>query len=349
MRLLVHFIFLFPLLLTAQTDTLGTLKVGVAELPPYAILDDQGVWSGLGVELWRRTAEDKGLRYEYVELENPEALTRAVAAGEVDVAVNPELELDKEQGLDYLQTYHLTTLGVAKRSNRDLLGTVKALFTKQFLQIILTLSLLLLVVGFLIWLAERKSNEDQFGGNGSSLRGIGAGFWWAGVTMTTIGYGDKAPQTVAGRGLAMLWMLLALAVTSSLTAAIINAAGGTDKVSFPEDLKEQRVGGVVESQVLETLRRHNIEVRDYADVPAGLRALEQDEIDAFVDDAATLRYHADRMPSVGAGVQATQSNPHVWAFAVARGSDLATYLDRTVLRLVSAESWQATKESYLPK
>ena len=332
----------------AQTDTLGTLRVGLAEMPPYCILDDQGVWTGMGVELWRRTAEEKSLRYEYVRYETPELLTRAVAGGEVDVAINPELELDKEQGLDYLQTYHLTTLGVATRDERGLLGTVKAVFTKKFLQIVLALSALLLVVGFLIWLVERKENEEQFGGGGSKLRGIGAGFWWAGVTMTTIGYGDKAPQTPGGRALAMLWMLLALAVTSSLTAAIISAAGGSDQLSFPGDLKDKAVGAVTESSTAETLRRNGVGAQPYPSTEAGLRALANKDIDAFADDAATLRYVIDRSSGLEANVQTTRANPHVWAFAVARGSDLATYLDRTVLRLVSAESWQQTKGAYLP-
>ena len=38
--------------------------------------------------------------------------------------------------------------------------------------------------------------------------------------MTTIGYGDKAPKTTGGRLLALLWMLIAMGITASLTARI---------------------------------------------------------------------------------------------------------------------------------
>ena len=44
-------------------------------------------------------------------------------------------------------------------------------------------------VGSLIWLAERRRNAEQFA---EPLAGIGSGMWFALVTLTTVGYGDKA-------------------------------------------------------------------------------------------------------------------------------------------------------------
>jgi hypothetical protein len=38
--------------------------------------------------------------------------------------------------------------------------------------------------------------------------------------MTTTGYGDKAPTTVGGRILAILWMFTALIVTAGFTAQL---------------------------------------------------------------------------------------------------------------------------------
>ncbi|WP_367182700.1 ion channel [uncultured Christiangramia sp.] len=35
------------------------------------------------------------------------------------------------------------------------------------------------------------------------IEDIGSGFWWAGVTMITIVYGDKAPVTFWGRAIAL--------------------------------------------------------------------------------------------------------------------------------------------------
>jgi voltage-gated potassium channel len=45
------------------------------------------------------------------------------------------------------------------------------------------------------------------------------GFWWAWVTMTTVGYGDLVPTTLEGRIVGMLLILVGIAIFSMLTAS----------------------------------------------------------------------------------------------------------------------------------
>ena len=45
-------------------------------------------------------------------------------------------------------------------------------------------------------------------------------FWWAIVTMTTVGYGDFSPETPAGRLVAVLIMFAGISLVSLLTATI---------------------------------------------------------------------------------------------------------------------------------
>jgi voltage-gated potassium channel len=45
------------------------------------------------------------------------------------------------------------------------------------------------------------------------------GVWWAIVTVTTVGYGDLAPQTDAGRLIAIAVMLIGIGLIAVLTAA----------------------------------------------------------------------------------------------------------------------------------
>ncbi len=80
---------------------------------------------------------------------------------------------------------------------------------------------MLLGVGTLLWLAERRDNPEQF--PATPVRGIGNGVWLALVTMTTVGYGDRVPITTAGRVMAGVWMVIALISASSLTAGIATA------------------------------------------------------------------------------------------------------------------------------
>ena len=49
---------------------------------------------------------------------------------------------------------------------------------------------------------------------------IGSGLWWAAQTVTTVGYGDNVPMTLAGRLVAVLVMLVGIGFLTVITAAI---------------------------------------------------------------------------------------------------------------------------------
>jgi voltage-gated potassium channel len=48
----------------------------------------------------------------------------------------------------------------------------------------------------------------------------GRAFWWSVQTVTTVGYGDVTPQSPAGRTIAAVLMVCAIALISVLTASI---------------------------------------------------------------------------------------------------------------------------------
>jgi voltage-gated potassium channel len=50
--------------------------------------------------------------------------------------------------------------------------------------------------------------------------GFWNGVWWAIVTTTTVGYGDIAPESAIGRGIAVVLMLAGLGVVATLAASV---------------------------------------------------------------------------------------------------------------------------------
>ena len=64
---------------------------------------------------------------------------------------------------------------------------------------------------------------------------IGTGLWFAVQTVTTVGYGDYVPPTVAGRLLAMLVMLLGIGFLTVVTASITG--------TFVERSRRERAAG----------------------------------------------------------------------------------------------------------
>ena len=67
--------------------------------------------------------------------------------------------------------------------------------------------------GSLVFAAEQNHSESE-------ITSLGDSVWWAMVTLTTVGYGDYAPVTPLGRGVAGALMIFGIAALSITTASI---------------------------------------------------------------------------------------------------------------------------------
>jgi len=75
---------------------------------------------------------------------------------------------------------------------------------------------------------------------------LGSGLWWAVQTVTTVGYGDRVPETAAGQFLAAVVMLLGIGfvtvITASITGAFVSRTGteqaAGDSTQSEEQLQE---------------------------------------------------------------------------------------------------------------
>ena len=330
-----------------------TLVVATKPAPPFVIRGDDGAWTGLSIELWKRVAADLGVEYEIREAGIPEML-EGLEDGTFDVSaaamtVTPEREIR----VDFIHPFHTTGLAIAVRDDyrHGWLGSLLAFFSADFLRVVLALIVLLLVCGLLVWLFERRKNPEMFGG--TTPEGVGSGFWWAAVTMTTVGYGDKAPRTIGGRIVALVWMFASLIVISGFTASIASAltlGGLGSPVQGPEDLDEVRVGTVPQTTSALYLDEQNIPFEQVESVPAGLDALHEERIDALVYDRPILLYLVRTEHSGRLQVLPPTFERQDYAFAVRPDSTLREPINRTVLELVAGErapEWKKLLKQYL--
>ncbi len=340
-------------LLSAQDSTLNTLptlvneplRIGVIEIPPYIFKTDAANWAGISLDLWRQVAETLQLQYELVEIADSDQLVDHLRAGTIDVSLYTAMTAQNDSLMDFAPAYHHTSLGIALPKQNKILQLMRALFTPRFLKIVGWLTLLLLIVGIIIWLLERNNNEEDFGDR-SILKGIGAGFWWAGVTMTTIGYGDKAPRTIGGRIVAMLWMLVAIGISATLTAAIVSVLGTKNSISFPNELKDKKIGVLQNSPASTFLDKANINYRTYKEVLAGMKAVDSKELDFFVHSTTALRHLYSKNSELQLTIQKTGAHPHAYTFAVATNSPLREPLSRAVLRKIMSKEWRQRIQDY---
>jgi ABC-type amino acid transport substrate-binding protein len=254
---------------------------------------------------------------------------------------------EREKAFDFTHPFYTTGLGIAvKQVQGSRAAFVKRFFSATFLKVILLLAVTLLIFGFLLWLIEKKKNTEQFS---SSAKGIGDGFWWAAVTMTTVGYGDKAPKTLAGRILATIWMFTAIIIISSFTASITSSLTVSQLGSVikgPEDLPGYRVASIKGSTSERYLSSNRISYVNYANIEEGLKAVASGEADCMVYDAPMLKYYIVK-GGYSLSVLKRIFDQQFYAFALVQNSPLREDINQALLEKTGKPWWQDTLYEYL--
>ncbi len=327
------------------------LQVGVIAASPLYMKTADGHWEGFSVELWQAVAKYLNLPFEFREFSSLENLIGALEKQEIDAFPSLPVVERLEPIMDFSQSYLKSGLSIAVPAEGyeyRWLRVFEGIFSKHIFKAMGLLVFLSMVAGIFVWLFERRKNDEMFGDG--TAGGIGHGIWWAIVTMTTVGYGDKAPKTAGGRIVALIWMLFSIIFVASFTANItasltINELRG--KVHGLNDLYNTKVGSVSQSEGFDFLTKQGIAVIPFEEIQDGLAAVAGRKIDAFVLNEQVLKYQAKIDFPGRVQVLPGIYDEYFVSIALPQNSPLRKPINKALLKLMKTKNWIELRNRYI--
>jgi polar amino acid transport system substrate-binding protein len=326
------------------------LRVAVYDAAPYGHLEPDGSIDGVSVDLWRRAAEVLRRDYRLISVSQMEPILEGLERKDYDAAIGAiTITPARLARVDFSYPTHRSGVAVAVRKDTGPLAALASYgaVTAELGPLIALTFALLIVMGVAMWLAERPLRPREHESAVDTLRD---GVYWAVVTMTTVGYGDKTPKTTAGRVIAVLWMLASVALISILSTSIVSrmtaerVAGGF-RLS-ETDLAGKRLGAAAHSSGAEYLDDRHLRYAPFDDLGAALDALARGEVEAVVNSVGALQYLVStrfkdtiRPPE---GVLA----PAYMAIALPPGSPLKKPLDEALVEIIGRPEWRQIEDGY---
>jgi polar amino acid transport system substrate-binding protein len=337
----------------AEPGSTTPVRVGVYDAEPYGGQDSEGLFVGASVDLWRRVTEHLNWQYRLTLVSQMSDLLTGLERGVYDVAIGA-ITITPERLVRVDFSYPTHRSGVAAVFAKQT-GAGAALFgygaaVGELGPLILSIVIFLTVTGMLMWWFERSPSKNLGGSNSqSSVRSWHEGIYWAIVTMTTVGYGDKTPQTHLGRAIAIVSMVGSLILVSLLTTSLVArlTANQIQGIAIrTSDLAGKRLAAVADSSGAEYLDHERLAYQKFGTLPDALDALATGRIDAVVNSVGALQYLVNMRFSGSIAPPYGVLAPAYMAFALPKNSALKNPLDRALAIVSSSPEWRSVEETY---
>ncbi|XP_065667348.1 uncharacterized protein LOC101238206 isoform X3 [Hydra vulgaris] len=143
------------------------------------------------------------------------------------------------------------------------------------------------ISGTFMWILDRKINKIEFP-NESFIRGILHGTYWAFISMTTIGYGDKTPRSTPAKIAAIFWLLTG-PITNAIVIGAITTSLTSVKLSSDPILYGSKIGAIYNTceYALGVRRNAKMDTTGYLfkNIESLLNALESKVLDGILLDS----------------------------------------------------------------
>lgn len=333
----------------AQPDSV--LKVGISPFSPLVILSSQEP-SGMSVDLWQALARELDIDFEYVTCKGVSDKLKRLHESSIDIAIGGiTITQERELILDFTHPVFHTGLDILipNAEKLTLIELVPALFSGQKIYLLAGLLTLIVIAGHIIWLVERSSKKRTTTFHQSYFPGVFEGMYWALITASTIGYGDKVPHRWIGRILAAIIIIIVLPLFGYFVAELssdLTMANLKSNINGPQDLWGRRVAVVEGTTSYNYMKKERSYLEVYDKVEDTYNALLQGKIDAVVYDAPNLLYYANGEGKGKVTVVGKIFEPQDYGLALPQGSPLREKINRAILTLLESDELERIRTKW---
>jgi ABC-type amino acid transport substrate-binding protein len=336
-----------------KTESAGNvLRVVTQRSEPFVIYQDRQ-YVGFSIELWAKIAQKIGMEYEIYGVNTIAKLLDDVKRGAADVAIaGIGITSKREQDLDFSHSYFESGLQIMVPEGSGsilaevILKAVAIIFSKELLLGVAVFMIVLLIAAHIIWLLERRHNPQFPRGY---PQGLWQSIWWAVVTVTTVGYGDKTPKGNVGRLFGLFWILAGYFVFAYFTASVtstvtVQELHGT--INGPEDLFGKRVATVEKSTAAEYLALQGLSAVTLENVEQVYDLLETGRVEAVVYDAPVLQHYASKKGKGRVRVVGLIFKEKSYGIALPENSQLRDRINIALLKLMETGEYEQLSEKW---
>ena len=323
------------------------LVLGIKEAPPF-VFKEKGELKGITIDLWNTINSNDKFTIKELTLEE---LLAEIKEDNIQTGLGAiSITQERETYLNFSTPYYESGLAIAtKLDNAPLFYYLEVV--KKILGALVPWIILLFIVGLFIWLVERTKNEDQF--HRPIKEGMVAGIWWACVTMTTVGYGDKTPKSLVGRLAAIVWMFSGIILISSLTATITTSLTIDrlqSSVQSVSDLEKRKTGVARGTSAVEFMEERGFGKIEFESLEMGMDALKAGEIHAFVHDKPIMKHIISKQYAGSIEVLNLPLNKELYAFPVNENNrEFLENFNRKIVKMIETGEMRKIINKYLLK
>ncbi len=314
------------------------LRVGISSFEPFVILDADFP-RGVAIDSWKALTPYLDVEFEFVVCEGVADKLQRLKTGAIDVAIGGiTISEDRESELDFSHPVYNSGLDILipKQGQPRLSHLVASLFRGEKLFFLQGLFFVFIIAGHAIWLAERSRPGRNTHFDRRYFPGVLEGIYWAMITASTVGYGDKVPKHWPGRlvtgGIILICLPLFGYFIAQLSADITMYRLRAN-INGPEDLDHKLVAVVAGTTSQTEMKSTKARVVAFEHARAAYKALLEGQVDAMVYDAPQLRYFAHHEGRGAVKVVGRLFAPQDYGVAFPQDSPLREPINRAILAI----------------